>query len=399
MKNINSDRIVGIRCDFPNCPLLFILGVYLSSASHDKTEYDEYFDHLWSLYDSLSIQGVVIALGDFNGDLGNSLGDKGKHAPNSRGLKLLELCSHFNICAVNLLSSCNGPVETFVSHCGRFRSTIDYIFVPNSLLNQVITAKTFEMLPDNTSDHVPIQLYLNYSRSLETIKNLPQQMAEIPVSKQKIHWSNFAQEEIFMMYTTPLVSELEILNPDVQNVCKNYVKSITKLILAHSQCLAAPIRKRKRNKMTYVSLPTNVKSARKQCKAAFDSWKNNDFNTTGEVHDDYRFRRKEYCSLLRDLLNQLEVQKSIDFALLLKLTKNCSGSFYKASETPPKCKLFSLKGSYCLMWTRYVICGQSILKHWVLLLPVQILTMISMTELLHMCMVFLLTALKIPQEF
>ena len=118
------------------------------------------------------------------------------------------------------------------------------------------------MLPDNTSDHVPFQLYLNYSRSLETIKNLPQQMAEIPVSKQKIHWSNSAQEEIIMMYTTPLISELEILNPDVQNVCKNYVKSITKLILAHSQCLAAPIRKRKRNKMTYVSLPTNVKSAR-----------------------------------------------------------------------------------------------------------------------------------------
>ena len=121
-------------------------------------------------------------------------------------------------------------------------------------------------------------------------------MAEIPVSKQKIHWSNFAQEEIIMMYTTPLISELENLNSDVQNVCKNYVKSITELILAHSKCLAAPIHKRKRNKVTYVSLPTNVKSARKQCKAAFDSWKNNDFNTTGEVHDDYRYKRKEYCS-------------------------------------------------------------------------------------------------------
>ena len=35
---------------------------------------------------------------------------------------------------------------------------IDYIFVPNSLLNKVITAKTFEMIPDNTSDHVPVQL-------------------------------------------------------------------------------------------------------------------------------------------------------------------------------------------------------------------------------------------------
>ena len=54
---------------------------------------------------------------------------------------------------------------------------------------------------------------------------------------------------------------------------------------------------------------TNVKSAHKQCKAAFDSWKNNDFNTTGEIHDDYRYRRNEYRSLLRDFLNQLEVKK------------------------------------------------------------------------------------------
>ena len=29
LKNINSDRIVGIRCDFPNSVPLFILGVYL----------------------------------------------------------------------------------------------------------------------------------------------------------------------------------------------------------------------------------------------------------------------------------------------------------------------------------------------------------------------------------
>ena len=115
-----------------------------------------------------------------NGGLGNSLGDKGNHAPNSRVLKLLELCNH-----VNLSSSCNGPAETFVSHCGTFRSTIDYVFVP-SLLNKVITAKTFEMLPDNTSDHVPIQLYLSYSRSLKTIKNLPEQMSEIPVSKNTL---------------------------------------------------------------------------------------------------------------------------------------------------------------------------------------------------------------------
>ena len=73
---------------FPKLHILFIPGVYLPSASHDKTEYDEYFDYLWSSYDSLSVQEVEIALGDFNGDLGNSLGDQGKHAPISTWSKI-----------------------------------------------------------------------------------------------------------------------------------------------------------------------------------------------------------------------------------------------------------------------------------------------------------------------
>ena len=102
-------------------------------------------------------------------------------------------------------------METFISHCGRFRSTIDYIFVPSSLLNKVITSKTTEMLPDNTSDHVPVQLNLYCSHSLETFKKSPEQMPYILISKQKIHWSNFLQENINNKYAKPLLSKPETL--------------------------------------------------------------------------------------------------------------------------------------------------------------------------------------------
>ena len=50
-------------------------------ASHNLEEYFEYFDYLWASYDPLSSNGKVILMGDFNGDLGNSLGDKGKCEP------------------------------------------------------------------------------------------------------------------------------------------------------------------------------------------------------------------------------------------------------------------------------------------------------------------------------
>ena len=107
--------------------------VYLPSASHNITEFNEYFDHLWALYDSLSANRFVIVVGDFNGDLGNSLDGKAKHEPNQRGLKLLDFANYFNLCPVNLIGTCHGPTETYFSHCGRYRSTLDYIFLPNSL--------------------------------------------------------------------------------------------------------------------------------------------------------------------------------------------------------------------------------------------------------------------------
>ena len=40
--NSKSDRIVEIQCDFPGYELLFIVGAYLPSVSHNLEEYCEY---------------------------------------------------------------------------------------------------------------------------------------------------------------------------------------------------------------------------------------------------------------------------------------------------------------------------------------------------------------------
>ena len=73
IKSIQSDRIVGIKCEFSGCRPLFILGVYLPSSNHTLDEFQECLDLLWALYESLSADGFVIVLGDVNGDLGNCL--------------------------------------------------------------------------------------------------------------------------------------------------------------------------------------------------------------------------------------------------------------------------------------------------------------------------------------
>ena len=48
----------------------------MPASSHCIQEFNEYLDYLWELYDSLSTEGFVIIMGDLNGDLGNSLGDR-----------------------------------------------------------------------------------------------------------------------------------------------------------------------------------------------------------------------------------------------------------------------------------------------------------------------------------
>ena len=110
----------------------------------------------------------MIFVGDFIGDLGNFWGDKGKKEPYDRGLLLLYFANFFKICPVYLLKQCKGPLESFNSHCWRYHLTLDYIFLPNCLLNNIDSPETFDQDVNDTSDHLPILVNLNFSERLAT---------------------------------------------------------------------------------------------------------------------------------------------------------------------------------------------------------------------------------------
>ena len=186
LENIDSDRIVGIRCDFNDNSPPFILSVYLPAASHPIEEFNEYLDYLWALYDSLSKTGFVIVMGDFNGSLGNSLGERGHYAPNKK--KLLDFANYFNLCPTNLLSTCRGPLETFVSHCGWFKSTIDYIFLPNCLFDSIVSSKVFEQTISLLNLKLTTRLILVLLCLLITV--LTREL-EIRLDGQNLQWKIF----------------------------------------------------------------------------------------------------------------------------------------------------------------------------------------------------------------
>ena len=169
---------------------------------------------------------------DFNGNLGNSLGERGHYAPNDRGIKLLDFANYFNLCLTNLLSTCRGPLETFVSHCGRFKSTIDYIFLPNCLFDSIVSSKVFEQTIDNTSDHLPVKLEINYS--VNSCAALSVDNSSNTGVKDKIRWSKFTMENILTSYASPIAEELNNMNLVDYNSLANSAEQIKNFMLKHS---------------------------------------------------------------------------------------------------------------------------------------------------------------------
>ena len=171
-------------------------------------------------------------MGDFNGDLGASIGVRGNYKPNSRDLKLLEIADQFNLCPVNLTSKCTGPLVTYVLHCGRYRSTLDYLFLADCLLDDVISANTFERLSKNTYDHVPIPVEYKIPEKPFIISDQPTSAGSMLT--QKVNWSRISDQDLKEKYHGPLSVERTTFDPFYHNDIEKSSQSVTNLILHHS---------------------------------------------------------------------------------------------------------------------------------------------------------------------
>ena len=63
------------------------------------------------------------------------------------------------------------------------------------------------------------------------------------------------------------------------------------------------------------------------CKTAFESWKNHDCPSVGDIHDTYRCFRKEYLLLMHNFLNNLENDKVTELCNPAESDENRFGNF------------------------------------------------------------------------
>ena len=108
---------------------------------------------------------------------------------------------------------------------------------------------------DNISDHVPVQLVINYTDSIAS-SNTVNEQSSIP--KPKVHWSKFTKDEMNENYTAPLLTKLLSIDLRLLNGTENDVNTVTNLIMTNSKSPAAPVYHKKNKKKNHVSLSVDV---------------------------------------------------------------------------------------------------------------------------------------------
>ena len=70
-----------------------------------------------------------------------------------------------------------------------------YILLPNCLYGGIVSCKTSEQTIENTSDHLPVQLKINYYDISFTALSFDN-CSEIAAKNDQFRWSNFCTETI-----------------------------------------------------------------------------------------------------------------------------------------------------------------------------------------------------------
>ena len=197
INDITNDRICGIRLETKNGAIINIFSIYLP-AQGSPEDYGASIDDLSEIIESREIGSLSIVCGDTNADLGSKGGPRGYKRISKQGKILLNFNNRYDLTAVNLQNYTKGPVNTHIGPTGK--STIDYILIPSTLLDCVISCRVCDGAALNTSDHRPVVCSLNLDTVVKNVHT-----GKVKRSK---HWDKWQIDDRNEKYTIPVTRRL-----------------------------------------------------------------------------------------------------------------------------------------------------------------------------------------------
>ena len=199
MDNLGTDRICVVKlCNVSGNSNVYIIAVYLPHSKCQIADFQSQMDHLQSVIDVCSRDGVVLIAGDWNAHFGDEYGDRASGVTSTNGKIAMNAIQQHDMYVVDLDSSCQGPTYTYCGENGSV-SYIDHFVMPTRFKDKCIVCKVFDDKTENTSDH--LALYVELSTNL--VELIPGNS-----NKQSTSWDRVYKLGVESVYMTPLEYEL-----------------------------------------------------------------------------------------------------------------------------------------------------------------------------------------------
>ena len=334
--NIIHDRFCAIRIETYSHCVFYLFSIYLPDVS-SKDDYKTCIDELSGAIDSLEEGSLVMLCGDFNGDVGDSLGDRGWKKPTKQGMHVKHFVDKYNLIPANMLKKTKGPIETYVGPVSG--STIDYIMIPLHLTDNIKSCRVIQDECNNTSDHRPVTLVLDVGKLMPRTFEIE--------TKSRLNWSKLKQEDISRLYTGPvsrnireLLVEVEHQNLRDGDIDKLFAE-ITAILLDADKNFPKK-RFRKNIKPFWNSELTDLK---KKKVFFYNEWKNlgRPRDPQNEAYCKYMQTKVDFMKRLRQLSKEYDDK---EIAEVIKSTEVDYKFFWKAlrkSRTSSMASVFSVK--------------------------------------------------------
>ena len=163
----------------------------LLPAQGSQDDLGECLDKISACIENREENATWCIMGDFNGDVGNSIGDRGTRAVTTQGRTVARFFKKHNLCPCNMLSGTTGPVYTFESH--NAQSTINYVSIPTHLTGCIVKCSVVEGQALNNSDHLSVRLALE----IDGVSVEPTLSIETP----RIRWDKLSKADIKLRCT------------------------------------------------------------------------------------------------------------------------------------------------------------------------------------------------------
>ena len=152
-----SEKIQAVEIQGKAGDRLLLISVYMPAkgSKNHQIEYHDCVDQLYELYQKYRDSHTIVIGGDMNEDLNNPISNK-------RNQYLLDFIRETQL-------AYNNSSKTFVNSMGQETSEIDY-FLHNIKEEEYLKKTVLQNLPENTSDHHPIKLSIDFEYSLQPMK-------------------------------------------------------------------------------------------------------------------------------------------------------------------------------------------------------------------------------------